>query len=411
MHWIDDRGRTAFDDEGRPLYMTGACVDITDRKEAERILREAALRKEEFLAMLAHELRNPLAPIRNSIDLLRQLHPGEGRAAQAHAIIDRQIGHLVRLVDDLLDVSRIARGKIELRRERCSVTSIVRQTVDDYRPMFAARDIAVTSTLPPHEVWVDGDATRLSQIVSNILHNSSKFTPRGGWVVVRLNRRDGDRTVVLEIEDTGSGMDADMLQRLFEPFAQGARHDDSVHGGLGLGLAVVRGLAELHGGTVAASSDGPNCGTRITVQLPTADASTGAVAGARPGRLLQPLRVLVIDDNVDGANSLQMILEMLGHHAEAVYHGHEAVGAAERVRPDVLLCDIGLPGGMDGYDIARSFRAHPELQRTYLIALTGWGQPEDRRKALDAGFDLHLTKPASPDQLEALLANLSAKKR
>jgi CheY-like chemotaxis protein len=371
-------------------------------------LAHADLQRDQFLEALAHELRNPLAPIRDSIEILRQFAPSDGKAAEAHAIIDRQIAHLVRLIDDLLDASRIAQGKIELQRERVSMTQIVRRTVDNYRLLFRDRGIAVTLSVPADDLWVDGDPTRLAQVVSNILHNASKFTPKAGWVTVRLMRADGSRQVVVEIADTGVGMDGDLLERLFVAFAQGPRGDDegSAHGGLGLGLALARALVELHGGTVAATSDGRGRGTRVVITLPPAPQMQ-----PRGGeRAAAALRVLVVDDNVDAAESQRMILEMLGHGAQTVYLGHDAIGAAERFRPDVLLCDIDLPAGMDGYDVARSFRAHRSLNDVYLIALTGWGHEEDQRRSIAAGFDLHLTKPVFPDQLESVLAGVARRR-
>ena len=407
IHWIDDRGCTVLADDGGPLYMTGACVDITDRKRAELALHEAQLRKDEFLAIFAHELRNPLAPIRNGIEILRQLAPVDGAAADAHAIIDRQISHLVRLVDDLLDVSRLAQGKIELRRERCSLSEIVRQTVDDYRSLFRDRGIAVTVSIPPDDLWVDGDPTRLAQIVSNLLHNASKYTPKGGWVTVILTRDAASREVVAEIADTGAGIDKALLARLFVPFAQGPRGDDGMTGGLGLGLAIARSLVELHGGTIAATSEGRGHGTRVIVTFPPALQLSAPPPPPAAERARTSLRVLVVDDNVDAAESLRMILELVGHRARTVYIGRDAIGAAERWQPDVLICDIGLPGGMDGHEVARRFRSHPTLRNAYLIALTGWGQDEDRRRSHEAGFDLHLTKPIDPDDIEAVLAGVA----
>jgi CheY-like chemotaxis protein len=371
----------------------------------------ADLQRDQFLEALAHELRNPLAPIRNSVEVLRQLAPLEGKAAEAHAIIDRQVAHLVRLVDNLLDVTRIAQGTIELRRERCSLTQIVRQSVDDFRLLFRDRGIAVTLSVPADDLWVDGDPARLAQVFSNILHNASKFTPKGGWVTTRLMREDGSRQAIVEIADTGIGMDGDLLERLFVAFAQAPRGDGDggAHGGLGLGLAVVRGLVELHGGAVAASSGGRGHGTRVIVTLPPAP-QMDALPPPDGQRAAAPLRVLVVDDNVDAAESLRMILEMLGHRAQTVYLGHDAIGAAERWRPDVLLCDIDLPAGMDGHDVARSFRAHRLLNGIYLIALTGWGLEEDQRRSHAAGFDLHLTKPVFPDQLESVLADVARRR-
>jgi len=409
LHWIDDRGCTVFADDGGPLYMTRACVDITDRKRAEQALRDAQLRKDEFLAIFAHELRNPLAPIRNGIEILRQLAPADGPAADAHAIIDRQVGHLVRLVDDLLDVSMLAQGRLELHRERCSLAQIVRRTVDDYRSLFRDRGIAITVSVPADDLWVDGDPKRLAQIVANLLHNASKFTPRGGWVTVRLLRDADSGNISVEIADTGIGLERDLLDRLFVPFAHRVRGDDGLYSGLGLGLAISRGLVELHGGTVAATSDGRGRGTRVIVNL----LSAAQPQPPRPDAALdQPssLRVLIVDDNVDCAETLRMLLEMLGHRAWAVYLGHDALGAAERHQPDVLICDISLPAGMDGYEVARRFRAHPTLEDVYLIALTGWGHDDDRRRAHEAGFDLHLTKPIDPDEIRPVLARVARRR-
>ena len=359
-----------------------------------------------FLESLAHELRNPLAPIRNSLEVLRQLTPANGAVADAHAIIDRQVAHLLKLVDVLLDASRVAQGTVELRRERCSLSTIVRQAVDEHRTLFRDHGIAVTVSVPPDDLWVEGDAARLGQVFANILHNAGKFTPKGGWVTVRLLRDAVSRDAIVEIADTGIGMDRALIERAFVPFMSAPRGSDAGHNGLGLGLAVVRGLVELHGGQVTAASGGAGRGTRVTVTLPAAAAR---VDGGQNGTGTQrnSLRILVVDDNVDAAESLRMVLEMLGHAATTVYLGHDAVGAAERWRPDVLLCDIDLPAGMDGYDVARSFRGHSSLRDVYLIALTGWGLEEDQQRSHAAGFHLHLTKPVFPDQLESVLAGIA----
>jgi CheY-like chemotaxis protein len=359
-----------------------------------------------FLESLAHELRNPLAPIRNSLEVLRQLAPGNGAVADAHAIIERQVAHLLRLIDFLLDASRVAQGTVELRRERCSLSTIVRQGVDEHRTLFRAHGIAVTVSVPPDDLWVEGDPARLGQVFANILHNAGKFTPKGGWVTVRLMRDAVSRDAVVEVADTGIGMDRGLLERAFVPFVCAPRSNDGAHNGLGLGLAVVRGLVELHNGHVTAASEGAGRGTRITVRLPAAAARVDGGPN-EPGTERHSLRILVVDDNVDAAESLRMVLEMLGHAATTVYLGHDAVGAAERWRPDVLLCDIDLPAGMDGYDVARSFRGHSSLRGVYLIALTGWGLEEDQQRSHAAGFDLHLTKPVFPDQLESVLAGVA----
>ena len=359
-----------------------------------------------FLESLAHELRNPLAPIRNSLEVLRQLAPANGAVADAHAIIDRQVAHLLKLVDSLLDASHVAQGTVELRRERCSLSTIVRESVDAHRTLFRDHGIAVTVSVPPDDLWVEGDPARLRQVFANILHNAGKFTPKGGWVTVRLLRDDASRDAVVEIADTGIGMERTLLERVFVPFVCAPRRRDVAHNGFGLGLAVVRSLVELHGGNVRAASEGAGRGTRVTVTLPAAAARVDAGQDA-PGRERNSLRILVVDDNVDAAESLRMVLEMLGHAATTVYLGHDAIGAAERWRPDVLLCDIDLPTGMDGYDVARSFRAHSSLRDVYLIALTGWGLEEDQRRSHAAGFDLHLTKPVFPDQLESVLVDVA----
>jgi len=359
-----------------------------------------------FLESLAHELRNPLAPIRNSLEILRQLAPGNGAVAEAHAIIDRQVAHLLRLVDVLLDASHVAQGTVELRRERCSLSTIVRQSVDEHRTLFRDHGIAVTVSVPPDDLWVEGDPARLGQVFANILHNAGKFTPKGGWVTVRLLRDEASRDAVVEIADTGIGMDRALLERAFVPFVCAPRRNDGAHNGFGLGLAVVRGLVELHGGNVTAASEGADRGTRVTVTLPAAAARADG-AQDRPAQERNSLRILVVDDNVDAAESLRMVLEMLGHAATTVYLGHDAIGAAERWRPDVLLCDIDLPAGMDGYDVARGFRAHSSLRNVYLIALTGWGLEEHQRQSQAAGFDLHLTKPVFPDQLESVLVGVA----
>ena len=388
----------------------GIAIDVTAHKRAEEALREADRRKDEFLAMLAHELRNPLAPIRNSVQVLKLLGLPDARLELARDMIDRQVTHLARLVDDLLDVSRITRGKILLRKERLDLVPLVRSAVEDHRALLEGTGLELSAQLPNGPVSVAGDPTRLAQVVGNLLHNANKFTDAGGRVSVRLEADGG--AAVLSVRDTGIGMDADMLARLFEPFSQADRSLARSRGGLGLGLALVKGLAELHGGGVRASSPGAGWGSEFVVRLPLADAGAGAarLAGAAAGGG-PSLRVLIIEDNHDTAESLRLMLTLSGHEAAVAYTGRAGLEAARGFRPEVVLCDIGLPGGMDGYAIARALRADPELFRVVAVALSGYGQEEDQRKARQAGFDHHLTKPARPEELERVLAGVTPQAR
>jgi two-component system CheB/CheR fusion protein len=371
---------------------------------ANELLREADLRKNEFLAVLSHELRNPLAPIRNSLHVLTRTAPDSETARQAHAIIERQTAHMTRLVDDLLDITRISRGKIQLRRAVLDLGELVGRAVGDLRPLFAESGIDLDVALSGEPLWVDGDATRLDQSVGNLLHNTLKFTDRGGRVCVSLCR--AGESAVLRVRDNGVGISADMLARLFEPFTQAESSLHRTKGGLGLGLALVKGLLASHGGEVSAHSAGLGQGTEFVVRLPLAlappaEASAVAVPPAAPTRR----RVLVIEDNVDAASSLCEVLELGGHEVAVAHQGHEGLAKAREFRPDVLLCDIGLPG-MDGYQVARAIRQDEALAGMFLVALTGYALSEDQQRAEEAGFDRHLAKPPSLEQLEELLGSL-----
>jgi PAS domain S-box-containing protein len=375
-----------------------------DNARLYRELRDADRRKDEFLAMLAHELRNPLAPIRNAVQVLKMLGGPQPRGEAVHDIIERQVTHLVRLVDDLLDVSRITRGQVLLRKERLDLVPLVGAAAEDRRPLLEGTGLRLAMELPDHPLWVEGDPTRLAQVVGNLLHNAHKFTDAGGLVTVRL-RADGDRGV-LTVRDTGIGMEAEMLRRLFEPFSQADRSIDRSRGGLGLGLALVKGLAELHGGTVGADSDGPGHGSAFTVTLPLVpEPESEGTAPDRPRRG-KSLRILIVEDNHDAAESLRLLLQMSGHEVEVAHTGAAALEAARKQRPDVVLCDIGLPGSLDGHAVARALRADPEQTAAVLIALSGYGQEEDQRQARQAGFDRHLTKPVDPLTLTRLLETL-----
>jgi len=397
-----------YDPEGRLIGASGIDRDISDRLRAQETLREEARRKDDFLAMLGHELRNPLAPISNSLRFLDSADADEEQQARARKMIERQVHHLTRLVDDLLDISRISRGKILLRKARLDLVESVRATVEDQQPVLAAAGLAVDLDLPGTPLFVHGDPTRLAQLLGNILNNAGKFTDAGGRVGVSVRAEPAQGRVAIAVRDTGIGIPPELLERIFEPFSQADRDPARSRGGLGLGLALVKELAVLHGGSVDAASAGPGRGSEVTVHLPLAIGREEAVMSQPnaqdPSEPPALRRCLVIEDHADAAESLALLLRLAGHEAEVAPNAEEGIEKARQFRPDVVLCDIGLPG-MDGYGVARALRADPELSRAYLIALTGYGQEEDRRRALEAGFDAHLTKPADFDTLRQLLAN------
>ncbi len=411
VRMMQSRAAAIREPDGTVREWIGMVADITGSWHAGEALREADRRKDEFLAMLAHELRNPLAPIRTSAEVLSRLGTTSPQAERAVRMIDRQVSHMVRLVDDLLDLSRISRGKILLCEERVDLVSLARATVEDHHGLFEDSGITLTAELPEEPVWVHGDATRLSQILGNLLQNARKFTDRGEGVVVRLRMEPAAGRALLRVEDTGIGMAPEMLARLFEPFSQADRSLDRSRGGLGLGLALAKGLAELHGGSVEATSPGVGQGSCFTVSLPLIDETrAGAIAEASAESPASPLHILVIEDHPDAAESLKMLLEITGHQVDVALDGRAGLDAARRLRPDVVICDIGLPG-MDGYAVARALRASEESGGVYLIALSGYGQEEDRRKAQEAGFDRHLTKPVDFETLASLLERVPRRAR
>jgi CheY-like chemotaxis protein/two-component sensor histidine kinase len=321
-----------------------------------------------------------------------------------HDIIERQVAHMSELVDDLLDVSRISRGQIGLTYECCDLTSITRATAEDYQGSLEQSGLKREVDTPKRPLWVMGDRTRLAQIIGNLLHNAEKFTARGGRVTVELSENSGV-SATLTVRDTGIGMQADMLARLFEPFSQSDRTLDRRTGGLGLGLALVKGLVELHGGSVKAHSDGAGCGAEFVVRLPltqTPARTDGATIHPRVDAACT-YRILVIEDNLVAARTMRMYLTMAGHVVEEAHSGTEGIEAARRFRPDVVLCDIGLPG-LDGYAVARALRQVPGVAEGYIIAISGYGQEEDKRRSVEAGFDMHLTKPADLKMLRQLLS-------
>jgi PAS domain S-box-containing protein len=379
-------------------------AEVAERQRAEQALREADRRKDQFLAMLAHELRNPLAPVLTGLHILRLSEADPGTAERARAMMERQVRHLTRLVDDLLDVSRIMRGRVEVRREHLDLAGLVRTTAEDRRPVLEQAGMSLVLDVPATPVWVAGDPTRLAQVLNNLLDNAVKFRDGGDRVTVRLAVDAARKQAVLDVQDTGVGIPPDLLPRLFDVFAQADRSLDRSRGGLGVGLAVVKGLVELHGGEVRAASGGPGQGAALTVRLPLEDAQ--AAPGAAPAAPERPaadsLRILVIEDNRDAADSLRTLLELLGHQVDVAYCGPDGVRRARAWRPDIVLCDIGLPG-LDGYGVAGELRHDPATARVHLIAVTGYGEEEDRRRARQAGFDHHVTKPVDPSVLEPLL--------
>ncbi|WP_242337763.1 MULTISPECIES: PAS domain-containing protein [unclassified Anaeromyxobacter] len=395
------------DADGNVIGLLGISRDITERKrvgdalrEANDRLREADRRKDEFISVLSHELRNPLAPILSSIQLLARAAPDSPQAARAREVIHRQTEHLTRLVDDLLDVTRVTRGKIQLQPRRLDLRDVARRTCDDHRAIFDARGIALHLDTVPGAIWVDGDPTRLSQIVGNLLQNAAKFTPEGGTVTVHTGVARGQAE--LRVRDDGVGMEAGELERMFEPFAQAERSLARTRGGLGLGLALVRGLAELHGGTAHARSEGPGRGAELVVTLPLAPTPEAEAGPARERDAPTGRSVLIVEDNLDAGQSLADLLELSGHRVALARDGRTGIALAGELRPDVVLCDIGLPD-MSGFDVARALRADERLRRTRLVALSGYAQREDLEKAREAGFDAHLPKPPPLERLEALL--------
>jgi signal transduction histidine kinase/DNA-binding response OmpR family regulator len=366
-------------------------------------VQEADRRKNEFLSMLAHELRNPLAPIRNAVQILGIQGNTAASLQWARDIIDRNVHQLVRLVDDLLDVSRITRGKIRLQREAVTLAAVIAQAVEISQPLIASRRHELTVSVPEESVWVHGDSTRLAQVLANLLNNSAKYTDEGGRISLAV-AREGEEAVV-RVRDTGVGIPPDMLASIFDLFTQVDRSLDRSQGGLGIGLTLVHRLVEMHGGRVAAFSAGANKGSEFVVRLPVLSRQPIPRASKNGGLepVAAPRRVLIVDDNVDGAESLSLMLQLAGHQVQIVHNGPDALEAAPAFRPDVVLLDIGLPG-MNGYEVARRLREQPELASTLLVALTGYGQEEDRQRGREAGFDQHLVKPVDPPVLASLLA-------
>lgn len=427
VHVILTRKTLHVDAEGR-RYLLGVITDITDRKameeelrrsrdelelrvrdrtealeRANRLLQEEGRRKTEFLGVLSHELRNPLAPIGIAVDLLDRLPSDSAQTARVREVIRRQTEHLARLVDDLLDVTRISHGKIKLHRAVLDLCDVVRQTCEDLRALFDQSEIELRLDVPTHPVWADIDATRIAQVIGNLLHNANKFTPAHGVVWVSL--RAGQGRSEISVRDSGIGIDPARVLHIFEPFIQEERSLARTRGGLGLGLGLAKGLTELHGGTIVAHSEGLGRGSEFVLTLPPAaplsPATSVSVGGGRsvaPGR-----QVLIIEDNVDFAQTLSVALELEGHRVHIARDGTTGIALARQLKPDVVLCDVGLPD-VDGYEVARVLRADETLRAARLVAVSGYAQAEDKQRANEAGFDAHLGKPTPLGDLRALLA-------
>lgn len=373
-------------------------------------IQEADRHKNEFLSMLAHELRNPLAPIRNAAAVLRMRKFDDPALNAARDMIDRQVTHMTRVIDDLLDMSRIARGKMLLRTEILDLGPLVQEVVEDYRIGMEAGGITLNLRLPRKPVWVLGDPTRLAQVVGNVLHNAGKFTDSGGEVWVELAPEPDQRMVRLTIRDTGIGMEPDMLKRVFDTFSQADQSLNRNHGGLGMGLALVKGLVTMHMGEVCADSEGLGKGAEFTIRLPLEEKAPSKEEFDLPANMNPAAyKILLIEDNIDAAESMRMLLSLTGHDVQVAFSGPVGVETAQTFLPEVVLCDIGLPGGMDGYAVARALRKDATLTSAYLIALSGYGQESDRRRSREAGFDTHLIKPVEFDELQLVLASVNAR--
>ena len=396
--------------DGDVVAVAGTTRDVTERQAVDRSLREQAERlaesdraKDEFLATLSHELRNPLAPLRNAIELLRRTRDGDTRFESVHLMMERQLDHLVRLVDDLLEVSRISRGTFSLRKEQVELAAVVRNATETSDPLIRAGGHTFVLELPEEPLWLEGDLVRMAQILANLLNNAAKYTDHGGRIRLRA-WRDGPLAAI-SVSDNGVGIAPDVMPRMFEMFSRGDRDDGRSQGGLGIGLALSRRLAQMHGGSLEARSEGPGEGSEFVARLPLTAVPEVATPSLHPDQHLVQMRVLVVDDNPDAGDSLAMILAELGAEVRVARGGAEGIDMFGDYEPSVVLLDIGMPG-MNGYDVARALRSRFPQHRATLVALTGWGQEGDRRRAREAGFDHHLVKPADLDVLQHLLGTI-----
>jgi PAS domain S-box-containing protein len=404
---IDDTAAPIRDEAGDPVGAVLVFRDVTDRRLAEAALLEADRRKDDFIALLAHELRNPLAPLRNGLQVMRLAGSDANAVVQARAMMDRQLGHMVRLIDDLLDISRISRNKMELRRSRVLLTDVLGSAVEAVRPLIQAANHELTVTLPPEPIFLDADLTRLAQVFNNLLTNSARYTESSGHIWLVAEPRGG--VVVVTVRDTGIGIPAEALPHIFDMFSQVDRSLERSAGGLGIGLALVKGLVEMHDGTVTAESGGQGKGSTFTVTLPVLESRPELANSAPdngPPTRGPKRRMLVVDDNRDSAASMAMMLKLLGNEVMTAHDGIEAVEAAETFRPQFILMDLGMPR-LNGLDATRRIREQSWGNSLRIIALTGWNQEDDRNRSREAGCDGHLVKPVSLTDLEKLLAEFA----
>jgi signal transduction histidine kinase len=403
--WMAYKVLTLVDPAGAPIAFATVSQDITERRRMEDDLRAADRQKNEFLATLAHELRNPLAPLGNMLEVLKRTDDASSRAL-AVSTMERQLRQMVRLVDDLLDLNRITHNRLELRKDATDLTALVEQAVEASRPLAEASGHALTLLAPSTPIVLDADAVRLGQVFGNLLNNACKYTDRGGTITVRIERLGDEASVT--VSDTGTGIPADRLQGIFDMFTQVETSRERSQGGLGIGLTLVRRLAEMHGGSVEAYSAGVGEGSQFVVRLPIATVPRAVAPGPAAAAVVSCRKMLVVDDNRDAASSLAMLLELDGHTIVTAYDGPSAFAAAETHRPEVALLDLGLPI-MDGDEVCRRIRQQPWGRHMILLALTGWGQEEDRSRTRDAGFDGHLVKPVNYAELMTLLESFSVK--
>jgi PAS domain S-box-containing protein len=406
--WIASKGKVFYAADGEPLRMLGVSLDVTERKRIESELRDADRKKDEFLATLAHELRNPLAPMLHAIQILKAGSPLPPELEWARRVLDRQAQVMTRLLEDLLDVSRISRNRLELRTERVELAAVLDCALETSRPVIAAGRHQFTLSLPPEPILLEADPVRLAQVFSNLLNNAAKYTEEGGRLALVARRHGGE--VIVSVRDSGIGIAPEMLPHIFAMFSQATPGSVRSQAGLGIGLPLVKGLVEVHGGRIEARSDGPGRGSEFVVRLPVA-AESPAREQVQPSddqpKASTKYRILVVDDNQDSVDALAMLLKIMGHEVSTAYDGEQAVIAAEAIRPEVVLLDIGMPK-LNGYEACRRIREQPWSEGMLLIAVTGWGQEEDRRRTEEAGFNGHTVKPVDADDLMKLLATLSS---